>query len=147
MAMVANRSRKCAGRICTCYLSVLLLSVLFSASSVVAQPIPEVGDRVWAQWTPNAWFPGTVGRTMDVGLHIEFEDGDKADLPVSLVVPDRNPNATAVTVGSRVIARWHDNRYYPGTVTSIANQHYDIAFDDGDVRNRLTIDQIRMINE
>ncbi len=261
MARNVNRSGKWAGKICTCYLSVLLLSLLLSAGSVVAQPIPVVGNRVWAQWTPNAWFPGTVGRTVDVGLHIEFDDGDKADrpislvtvdrvpqadqvkvgtrvlarwtdarlypatvtskvgegfavryddratrtvgldnlrlmavrsrpeltakpgdrvwaqwtpngwypgkvgrtvdvglhiefddgdkadLPVSLVALDRNPAANAVIMGSRVLALWHDNRYYPGTVTSIANQRYDIAFDDGDARKGLTIDQIRLINE
>lgn len=105
------------------------------------------GDRVWAQWRPNAWFPGRVGRAVDMGLHVEFDDGDKADLPVSLVVPDRNPAAASVTVGTRVLALWYDQRYYPGTVRGMEDQRYDILFDDGDVRNGLSVEQIRLINE
>lgn len=261
MASDIYRSKKWAGAMCTRYLSVLLLALLFLVGSVVAQPIPVVGNRVWAQWTPNAWFPGTVAKTVDMGLHIEFDDGDKADrpvslvtadrvpqadhvkvgtrvlarseddrlypatvtslvkdrfevryddqatrtvglddlrimavrlkpeltakpgdrvwaqwspnnwfpgkaeraadmglhiefddgekadLPVSLVAPDRNPAENAVVIGSRVLAQWHDNRYYPGAVTSIVNQRYDIAFDDGDARKGLPLEQIRLINE
>lgn len=124
-----------------------LADLRLMAARPTAELTAKPGDRVWAQWAPNAWYPGRVGRTTDVGLHVEFDDGDKADLPVSLVATDRSPGRAAVTIGARVLGLWHDNRYYPGTVTSAADQRYDVAFDDGDSRDGLTLEQLRLLNE
>ncbi len=107
---------------------------IIMCSTCFAQTL-KVGDVVWAQWKPNAWYHGKIERENPVGFHVAFDDGDRADLPPSLIVADRAVTAEQVEVGSRVLARWTDGRHYPGTVTRVAEgRRYDIRFDDGDRR-------------
>jgi hypothetical protein len=113
-------------------LFVVALGALVFSCRPAAGQAPKAGDTVWAQWRPNAWYHGKAAKAADVGLHIDFDDGDKADVPVSLVALDRAPKKRDVQVGTRTLALWTDGRYYPGTVTEItAKGEYQIQFDDG----------------
>jgi DUF971 family protein len=117
---------------------------LMAVSSTPAKTA-KVGDVVWAQWRPNDWFHGKVGKKADIGLHIEFDDGDTADLPVTAISIDKAPAKDVVKTGSRVLATFN-GKFFPGTVTEAADGKYKIKFDDGDEgENRL--DELRLLNE
>jgi len=99
---------------------------------VAAQLMPKVGDKVWAQWKPNDWYPGKAAKACPTGFHIEFDDGDKADVAVSMIAVDSAPKKEAVKVGTRVLGLWTDKKFYPGTIAKLADGKYDVDFDDGD---------------
>jgi hypothetical protein len=104
----------------------------FPSGTRSAKPA-AVGDTVWAQWLPNAWYHGKVDKKGAAGLHVTFDDGDQADRPLGLIVVDRAPNKEDVKVGTHLLAIWTDGKVYPGTVTRvIAGGKYAIQFDDGD---------------
>jgi hypothetical protein len=107
---------------------------------------PKAGDKVWAQWRPNDWYPGKVTKATEVGLHVQFDDGDEADLPPSLVAPDKAPQKNEAKAGTRVLALWTDDKFYPGTVTKVADDKFDIKFDDGDERT-VGVEDLRLLNE
>ena len=89
---------------------VLAVLMMFIAVPAVAQEV-EVGDTVLAHWAPtNAYFVGTAVEERDASFLIVFEDGDTAVVSKLQVIKND------LTVGSRVHARWSDNRYYPGIV-------------------------------
>jgi len=105
----------------------------------------EIGDTVWAQWTPNDWYPGAITEETALGFVVVFDDvtgveGVAEDLPVSadtpapLIALNRAPDADQVAIGTRVLARWEeDGWFYPATVVTVADQGmYDIVFDDRD---------------
>lgn len=89
-----------------------------------------VGDVVWAQWKPNAWYHGKVDKACDQGLHVAFDDGDKACTAPALIAKDRAP-ASAPRVGARVLAKWSDGKLYPATVSGVSGSTVNVAFDDG----------------
>ncbi len=111
-----------------------------------AAPAAKVGDTVWAQWKANAWYHGKVAKKCDVGFHVVFDDGDKADVAPSLIIVDRAPAADKVKVGVRVLALWTDGRMYPGTVIAIEEGKYRIKFDDGDGR-AVARNNLRLLGE
>lgn len=117
-----------------------------TAGKTSAMAAPKVGDKVWAQWKPNDWYHGKVSKTTDVGLHVAFDDGDQADLPLALVCHDRAPKAADVKAGSRVLGLWTDDKFYPGTITAVEGGKYSVTFDDGDTRI-VGLDQLRLLNE
>jgi hypothetical protein len=119
-----------------------LAMALFSPSLATGQP--KVGDVVWAQWKPNGWYRGKADKKCPTGLHIVFDDGDKADLPLSLMALDQAPKEAQVKVGSRVLGMWTDNRFYPGTVVKIGGGNYDVKFDDGESRS-VGLDDLRLL--
>jgi DUF971 family protein len=107
----------------------------------------KAGDKVWAQWRPNAWYPGKVSKTTGLGLHVDFDDGDNADLPAPLVVIDRAPKKADVQVGTRVLGLWTDGKFYPATITEAAKDGtYHVQFDDGADRS-VGLDDLRLLNE
>jgi hypothetical protein len=92
----------------------------------------QVGDVVWAQWTPNAWYHGRTDGVCAGGLHIQFDDGDKACRNRALIAVDAAPGA--VGKGDRVLAPWKNGKLYPGTVGDLVGPaRFRIHFDDGDV--------------
>ena len=91
-------------------------------------------ERRVAQWAPDGWYHGKADKTCAVGLHIAFDDGDQADRPFALVAVDHAPRRDEVKAGTHLLAMWTDGRVYPGTVTQISEDKYDIQFDDGDTR-------------
>lgn len=106
----------------------------------------EIGDAIWAQWTPNDWYPGTLVEETALGYVVVFADvtdvegvaddlPTSAEIPTSLIVLDRVPEASDVILGTRVLALWPDDGwYYPATVVTEANEGlYNVVFDDHDV--------------
>jgi len=109
------------------------LSALLLLSAVAqAAPQAKVGDVVWAQWRPNAWYHGKVDTTCPLGLHVAFDDGDQACLAAALVAVDQPlADTKGVTVGTRLLAKWSDGRYYPATAKAVAADGVSVGFDDG----------------
>jgi len=94
---------------------------------------PAVGDVVWAQWEPGDWYPGTLTDKSDIGFHVVYDDESEQDLPPSLIVVVHAVGAGQVQVGTRVLAQWTDERFYPGTVLSVAEDGgYDVLLDEGE---------------
>jgi Tol biopolymer transport system component len=106
----------------------------------------NAGEVVWAEWRPNAWFHGKIARVDGKDLHIAFDDGDKATVDASRIAPDRVPGKDMVKVGTRVLARFKQIRFYPGKITKIEGDRYDVKFDDGDVDN-VALDDLRLIGQ
>lgn len=100
---------------------------------VSAQEAPKEGDVVWAEWQENAWFRGKIAKKLDKSFRIEFDDGDVADVELSQLALDKEPAKDQVKKGMRVLAKWEDDRFYPGKVADVKEDGtYHIAFDDGD---------------
>src|SRR5262249_44299313 len=117
------------------------------SSGTAAARTAKQDDVVWAQWRPNAWYHGKVTKKVDFGVHITFDDGDEADLPITAVAIDKAPAKDAVKPGVRVIAVWSDGKYYPGTVAGDGeNGKYKIHFDDGD-KGEGSLEGLRLLNE
>ncbi|MFC2082411.1 DUF4537 domain-containing protein [Candidatus Bipolaricaulota bacterium] len=109
--------------------------------------IPDVGDRVWSQWEPGDWYPGTLTDKSTIGFHVLFDDETEADRPASLVVVDLAAEAEQVSILSRVLAQRADKWFYPGTVAAVTDGGlYDILFDDGD-REIVPLDALRLLGE
>jgi Histone methyltransferase Tudor domain 1 len=51
-----------------------------------------------------------------------------------------------VKVDTRVLAKFKQGRFYPGKITKIDGDRYDIKFDDGDV-GKVTLDDLRLFRE
>ncbi len=115
----------------------LLASYVFAAGDFTAR------EAVFAEWTTNGWFHGKIAKKCEAGWFIFFDDGDKKCCTVSQIVRDVVPNAKNVKVGSKVLAQWKDNRFYPGTVSAIKKDGYAISFKDGDKRT-VKLSQIRL---
>jgi len=60
---------------------------------------------------------------------------------------DRVASAEQMKVGTRVLGRWTDRKYCPGTITRVAEDgNYDIVFDDGD-RKIIGLGNLRLLSE
>lgn len=111
--------------------SAALTALLLLSTVAQAGPHAKVGDVVWAQWRPNSWYHGKVDATCDLGLHVSFDDGDKACLHANLVVIDQPlADASGVAPGTRLLAKWKDGRFYPATATVIAADGVSVVYDD-----------------
>lgn len=110
-------------------LTTALFLLAFSSLALAAQP--KVGDTVWAQWKPNAWYHGKVDKTCDYGLHVQFDDGDKGCFHASLIAVDKPVAVADVKPGLRVMAKWSNNKLYPATVTGMPDgDNVKVFFDD-----------------
>ena len=96
-------------------LTTALFLLAFSSLALAAQP--KVGDTVWAQWKPNAFYHGKVDKTCEWGLHVQFDDGDKGCFRADLIAVDAPMAAAAIKVGAKVLAKWSDGKLYPATIT------------------------------
>jgi hypothetical protein len=89
------------------------------------------GDVVWAEWTINDWYHGKIARKTASGYEIKFDDGDTATVAGSKIAPDRAPKGDLLK-GTRVLAKWSDDKFYPGKVADRkADGSYAVDFDDG----------------
>ena len=104
----------------------------FFVSATAAARAPEVGDVVFAEWQPGDWYHGKADARCDGGLHVLFDDKDKACIKLAGIVLDRVPEPEDVRVGVRVLARWDDGKFYPGKVAELRGRTAIIAYDDGD---------------
>ncbi|XP_021358532.1 uncharacterized protein LOC110453742 isoform X2 [Mizuhopecten yessoensis] len=76
-------------------------------------------------------------RSSEISPQISYQDPTLArpdkDLPCT--PPTRGSSIKSETaVGARVLARWKDGFYYPGSIAQILKSKYQVRFDDGDVR-------------
>jgi hypothetical protein len=112
--------------------SISVLTVLFAASVAIAADAPKVGDTVWAQWRPNVWLRGAISNTASIGFHVRFDNFDERALPPSLIAVDTPPKREDLKPATRVVAIWHNGKYYPATITDIGEKTCFLQFDDGD---------------
>lgn len=107
-------------------------------------PRSELGSVVWAEWTENDWYRGTVDRVDgDDALNVAFDDGDEAVVSRSKMALDSAPDGKHVQVGSRVLAAWWGS-LYPAQVSSISGDTYKVAFDDG-AKGKSKLEKLRLI--
>ncbi|TAL34476.1 MAG: DUF4537 domain-containing protein [Spirochaetes bacterium] len=127
--------------------SLLLFVMIFFTASILnvalSQTKVSTGDAVFAEWTPNSWYHGKAGIACAQGLTINFDDGDVKCCTTAQIVADVVPAASALKVGTKVLALWGNGKYYPGTVSAIAGNDYSINFDDGD-KGKASLDHIRV---
>ena len=103
-----------------------LVSLATLCASVVAEEV-KVGDSVLAYWARGgAYFVGTAVEESGPGYLIVFEDGDTS------VVSKTKIRKNDIKVGSRVISRWKDGKYYEARVTKIVGRALHVHYDDGD---------------
>lgn len=121
------------------FIMLLTFTTGISASSEIS-----TGDIVFAEWQTNGWYHGTVEDICgEDSFMIFYDDGDTKCCPAGIIVKDVIPPKTSVLPGKRVLAQWSDGRYYPGTVSVISGDTFNINFDDGD-KGKVTLDQIRL---
>jgi len=104
-------------------------AVALSVSGSLAAQQP--GDWVLAQWQGGSdWYPGVVqGRDGNM-VTIRYDDGTRETRPANQV------RAYDWHVGSRVVCRWTDGRWYDATITAMAEDGLTISliYDDGDTQ-------------
>lgn len=122
--------------------ALLLVSVNFACSGGQKK---QRDNAVFAEWVVNGWYHGSQGEACGNGFMIYFDDGDKKCCAATVIVKDIIPYPSSVTAGKKVLAEWTNGKYYPGTVSSISGDSYNINFDDGD-KGTVRIDQIRLRN-
>ena len=82
----------------------VLLIVVGWAIPAGAADAPKVGDVVWAQWRPNAWYHCKLDKKIDGGFHVVFDDGDETDAAPALIAVDAEPKKDDLKPGVRVVA-------------------------------------------
>jgi hypothetical protein len=127
----------------------------------VLPPDIRVGSRVFcrARGGPN-YYPGTVNQQKGETILVHYDQGDEEWTSVSMVRVQRtiaSVSAESMTgapvaptkqsldlgepvkdsnfrVGDRVLARWVDFYWYPGTILAMGERGTHVLFDDGDQR-------------
>jgi hypothetical protein len=127
------------------FLLLLFVFSIWKLDTLSADTSLKVGDTVFAEWAHNSWYHGKISKTCEKGWYINFDDGDVKCCSGSEVVMDVVSEATQLTQGKRVLAQWTNGKYYPGTISSVAGEDYNIQFDDGD-KGAVKASQIRIIN-
>src|SRR5262249_5366723 len=111
-----------------------------------AQQMAEVGSEVWAEWRPNSWYHGKIAKVDGKNFHITWDDGSQDTVVNSNIALDRVPKRSAVTIDTRVLARFKQNYFYPGKITKINGDRYDVKFTDGDV-DTVPLEDLRLIGQ
>ena len=100
--------------------------VLLAAVPAFAAEV-KVGDSVIAFWAPgDAYFVGTAVELTGTGFLVVFEDGDQIEVAKTEIRPND------IKVGTAVMARWEDGKFYSGKVSKIVGRALYIEYDDGD---------------
>jgi hypothetical protein len=117
----------------TAALLFLPFGLLLFVPPVQTQEAPKEGDVVWAEWEVNSWYRGKIARKTDKGFAIDYDDGDKGEVELTKVALDKEPDKKHLKKDVRVLAKWSDDRFYPGKIDAIKEDgSYAIKFDDGD---------------
>jgi hypothetical protein len=130
------------------------------ACANIRLPDIRVGSRVFARVHGGPYFaPATVNQQRGEKLQVRYDHGEEEWTSLSLVrmqpessaqtAPADNPRAAAAAaapdlgeavnegawrVGDRVLARWLDFFWYPGTILGMGTKGFHILYDDGDQR-------------
>ena len=106
----------------------VLSSILLLAGFQKVEREGPIGESVFAWWAANeVYFVGTVVEEREGKTLVVFEDGEQAWVNTRDQIKRLD-----VVVGSEVMARWTDGRYYPGRVSRIVGRALFIDYDDGD---------------
>ncbi len=118
-----------------------------SPSSGSTQQGLKAGDVVYAEWMRNAWFHGKIAKVDGEQYHIAFDDGDKNVVASAKIALDRVPKKEEVKVDTRVLAKLSKGiNFYPGKVTKIAEDRYEIKYDDGE-SDSVKLESLRLISK
>ncbi|MCI0637452.1 MAG: hypothetical protein L0Y72_27780 [Gemmataceae bacterium] len=127
----------------------------------ILSPDIKVGSQVFCriQGGPS-YFPGTVSQQKGETIEVRYEHGDqewtslsmvRVQRPIADVAPEELPAGTPAPAkqnvdlgapadlgdwrtGDRVLARWLDFFWYPGTILGMGAKGAHILYDDGDQR-------------
>jgi hypothetical protein len=124
-------------------ISIAIVIIVVVAGIAAAEPELQRGTVVFAEWFENQWYNGTVEEPCDDGYRILAETGEIKCVPLDGLVLDVVPEAEDVDTGVAVLAQWGAGLFYPGTVSAINGDSYDIQYDDGD-RSTVRLDQLRI---
>ena len=119
----------------------IALFMLLATAFAVAEEELEPGTVVFGEWFENQWYNGTIQEACTGGYLVLAETGEEKCVPIQKIVLDVVPDADDVTVGARVLAQWGGGLFYPGEVSAIRGDSYDIQYDDGD---RATVDRTKI---
>ncbi len=108
-----------------------------------AEPVLKPGTVVFAEWFENQWYNGTVQEPCADGYRILAETGEVKCVPLDGLVLDVVPDAADVDSGVAVLAQWGTGLFYPGSVSAVNGNSYDIQYEDGD-RSTVRLNQIRI---
>lgn len=79
------------------------------------------------------WFPGVIAAVKGSEIVVQYDDGDRETLPISMVRP------YDWAIGQRVDCNYKgQGKWYPGTIASLAGGKIGIAYDDGDTETTKT---------
>jgi DNA repair protein Crb2 Tudor domain len=128
------------------------------ASAQIQRADIRVGSRVFARVHGGPMFaPATVNQQRGEKLQVSYDHGEEEWTSLSLIrlqqpgadVPSPTARPTpqgqaidlgeplsegAWRVGDRVLARWLDFFWYPGTILALGTKGFHILYDDGDQR-------------
>ncbi|NCS92459.1 MAG: DUF4537 domain-containing protein [Leptospira sp.] len=120
--------------------------LLTSYVNYILSPKNQNTVKVWAKWSDEKWYLGILAGSCPKGKIVLFEDGDMSCTMNSKIVQDILPGSKDVKYGSRVLAKWRNGKYYPGTVSQIENKNYTILFDDEE-KLSVELKDLRLIPE
>lgn len=123
---------------------ILISCMVVTTTQLIAQQSWEKDDRVLAEWANKAWYKGKIESDCDEGYQILYDDGDTKCCAVYEIITDEIPAATAVEVGTLVLAQWA-NAYYPAKVTGINGSAYSVVYFDS-YKNTLELGQLRILS-
>jgi hypothetical protein len=126
------------------------------ASAHVVEPDVKVGSRIFARVQGGPQFaPGVVSQLKGETIQVRYDHGDEEWTNLSMVRVERDGGTARVPApppakpgldlgapiaeghwrsGDRVLARWLDFFWYPGTILDLGSKGYHILYDDGDQR-------------
>ena len=103
----------------------------------------QKGTIVFAEWFENQWYNGTVQEQCSGGYRILAETGEVKCILLDGLILDIVPDAGDVVIGEPVLAQWGTGLFYPGKISAINGNSYDIQYDDGD-QSTVRLNQIRI---
>lgn len=99
-----------------------------------------------AKWRDSRYYPGVVAEVRGSQCLIKWDDGDE---PLFVMNEDirtlPHEPATALNIGTHVMATWKNNHMYPGVVAEVRGDQYLIKWDDGDEPMLVPRDEIRIM--
>jgi len=99
--------------------------------AATAAPAQRVGDWVLGQWQGGSdWYPGVVTAHHGTQVTIRYDDGTLETRPQNQVRP------YDWRVGSRVVCRFTDGRWYDARITAMdpGGLTISVLYDDGDTQ-------------
>lgn len=91
----------------------------------------DVGSVVEGNWLGGGvYYEGLIGAINGENITINYADGDVEQTTLNMVRIEAY-YVEGYVLGQLVFARWSDGYWYPGQVTGINGDNFDIRFDDG----------------